>query len=106
MGVKRRRSKRRPDLSDNEENWLRGLPSGFVQFKGKDQLAELWQQNRDRIVAEHIAHSPGTRPVRWWEYDAPEPLGEDESETEYLSRHGFVFGGELTELPADAPERV
>ena len=32
----------------------------------------LREQHRDRIVAEHAAENPGTRPTRWWEFDAPE----------------------------------
>jgi hypothetical protein len=34
-------------------------------------LDAVWADNREWVVAEHVAEHPGTRPVRWWEYDAP-----------------------------------
>ena len=116
MPVKRRLPKRRQDINENEEHWLRCEPSGFVQFKPADQLAELWRDHRDRIIAEHVSDFPGTRPQRWWEYDAPEPrrrlggtgtpgLAIDpndppifESEAAYLERHGLFLPGERKRL--------
>ena len=35
----------------------------------------LWEEHRDRIVAELFAEHPGTRSSRWWEFSAPEPWG-------------------------------
>src|SRR5262249_49105146 len=39
----------------------------------EDQLREAWEQLRERVLAEHIAEQPGTRPWAWWQWDAPEP---------------------------------
>lgn len=71
MPRKRRVSKRREDLSEDAERWLRGEPCGFFKFKAKKELAALWAEHGDRIVAEYIALYPGQRPDRWWQYDAP-----------------------------------
>jgi hypothetical protein len=62
------------------------------------QQRALWEQHRDRIVAEHVAENPGTRPTRWWEFDAPEPWDDDESEEEYLERLGLLPSGEQERL--------
>ena len=35
-------------------------------------------EHRDRIVAEHVVEHPGTRPTRWWEFSAPEPVDDDQ----------------------------
>lgn len=37
---------------------------------------------------------PGTRPWAWWDFDAPEPLGERESERDYLRRLNLFLPGE------------
>jgi hypothetical protein len=37
---------------------------------------------------------PGTRPWAWWEFDAPEPLREHESERDYLQRLKLFLPGE------------
>ena len=41
-----------------------------------------------------ITGLPGTRPWAWWEFDAPEPLGEHESERDYLQRFDLFLPGE------------
>jgi hypothetical protein len=71
--VKRRHSKKLEDISDEEEAWLRAddRSAGFIKFLPEEQLAHLWDQNSDRLIEEHVAESPGTRPHRWWQYDAP-----------------------------------
>jgi hypothetical protein len=63
-------SKRREELSEDAESWLHGEECGFFRFKRKEELAELWREHGDRIVAEHVDQWPGTRPLRWWQYDA------------------------------------
>ena len=37
---------------------------------------------------------PGTRPWAWWEFDAPEPLRDHESERDYLKRLNQFLPGE------------
>lgn len=38
---------------------------------------------------------PGKRPWAWWQFDAPEPLTDDETQFEYLQRHDLLLPGEL-----------
>jgi hypothetical protein len=39
-------------------------------------------------------HWPGTRPLRWWQYDAPAPRRPGQSEYEYLRRHNLLTAAE------------
>jgi hypothetical protein len=55
------------------EQWLQGGNAGAMKFLSRVPLADVWGEQRDRILAEHVERSPGTRPLRWWEYDAVEP---------------------------------
>jgi hypothetical protein len=73
MPVRRRIDKRRAEITDEHESWLNSddKASGFVQYAPDDELAALWTANADRIVAEHVATYPGTRPHRWWQCSAP-----------------------------------
>jgi hypothetical protein len=52
MPVKRRTTKRREELSECAQKWLRGEPSGFFEFKDADELAVLWAEYGDPKVAE------------------------------------------------------
>ena len=73
MPVRRRTDKRRQDVTDEQELWLRGEDThGFFQFSPPDELHDFWNVHSDRIIAEWIENNPGTRPHRWWQYDAPE----------------------------------
>jgi hypothetical protein len=75
MPVRRRTDKRREEVTDQHEEWLHGndKASGFIQFAPHDELAALWNAHSERLVAEHVTLHPGTRPDRWWQYEAPEP---------------------------------
>lgn len=75
MPVRRRIDKRRRAVTDEHEAWLQGddKASGFVQYAPDSELAALWTQHSERIVVEHVAAYPGTRPARWWQYQAVEP---------------------------------
>jgi hypothetical protein len=61
------------------EAWLMGEHNSFHRFdvppeppgRGFD-LAAFWHEFAVEIVAEHVAARPGTRPVRWFQFDAPE----------------------------------
>jgi hypothetical protein len=94
MPVKRRLAKRRELIDEDAEAWLRGEPCGFFEFKPAAELAALWAEHAERIVDEHVARWPGSRPLRWWDYDAPEPLGTNETQAAYLARHGLLMAGE------------
>lgn len=75
MPVRRRVDKRRQAVTDEHEAWLEDddKASGFVQYAHDDELEALWHQHSERIVADHVADHPGTRPARWWQYSSPEP---------------------------------
>jgi hypothetical protein len=72
MPVRRRNDKRRAELTDEHEAWLAGDDRGsvFVQFSPATELKELWEAHAERIVADHVADYPGTRPTRWWEFES------------------------------------
>ena len=52
MPVKRRVDKRRAALSENEERWLRGQDSGFIQFKPHEELVLLWPTHGDSEITD------------------------------------------------------
>lgn len=91
MPIRRRIDKRREDITEEQEAWLNGDDKGAVFFKflPDDELLAFWNLHSERIVAEHVARYPGSRPVRWWDYDAPRlPLG---------TYPGCYWDGELSE---------
>ena len=63
---------RREVLSDDGERWLRGEPAGAFPYLTRN-LAEIWAAHAERVVSEHIARWPGSRPRRWWQYSVREP---------------------------------
>ena len=82
MAARRRSDKKRTGLSDMQWRFLKGepLPKTFeafaikIDFHGTNE--QLWNQNRDVILAEHVKENPGTRPALWWRYDTPRmPIG-------------------------------
>ena len=46
---------------------------------------------------------PGTRPWAWWQFDAPEARGADETQGDYLTRLGLLLPGETIPSP-EAPK--
>lgn len=99
MPTTRHRRSRNPSgltLTKTHERWLRdnqfdptsddiliwsGLDDQGVSppdFKPRPWLmsgivgADLWRMLADEIVAEHVRESPGSRPLRWWQFTAPE----------------------------------
>ena len=55
------------------EDWLRGVGTGGAwRFLTSTPLETVWRESADRIVAEHVRVSPGSRPAHWWTYSAPE----------------------------------
>jgi len=49
-----------------------GMADAYLHPTGED----LWRQYGADILAEHIAKFPGTRPARWWDFDAPRSVTE------------------------------
>jgi hypothetical protein len=79
MPRKRRTDKRRQEVTDEHAAWLRGddKAAGTIKyFLTEKELTALWAEHSDRIVEDHVADFPGTRPARWWHYSAPRsPIG-------------------------------
>jgi hypothetical protein len=78
MAVRAKKLKAKQQLTDESEAWLQGdeKGAGFFKYSTDDELAALWATHSDRIVAEHVAEYPGSRPARWWQQSAPRiPLG-------------------------------
>lgn len=74
MPVKRRVDKRREDIPAEAVDWLTGgAGEPWVYFQTADDLAELWAEHGAAVINDHVGDAPGTRPVRWWTYSAPEP---------------------------------
>jgi hypothetical protein len=76
MPVKRRVTKRREQLCEDAERWLRGEPCGFFEFKNDDELAALWAEYGDpKIAAWNAGHgSRGRgRPVDRLRLEPTEP---------------------------------
>jgi hypothetical protein len=53
--------------------WLLGGRGGAWFYLQKRDLRDVWAEHAEAIVQHHIRKAPGTRPLRWWQYDAPEP---------------------------------
>jgi hypothetical protein len=85
----------------------------------RESAVALWEGLREDILAEHIKHSPGTRPFSWWNFEDREPrrvVGIDdlmvphnggkilEDETDYLKR--FKLLNELEKRHLRAQERA
>ncbi len=94
-----------------------------IPFESEQERRVVWFQNRERLLREHIAAKPGTRPSAWWAYEAPEPrqllsgvveqVGKElycgmpvltkdiyeesqfETEYDYLKRLGLLFDSEI-----------
>ena len=80
------------------------------QAEAREQMRQDWKMHRERLLHWWITGEnkpqgmkpwtfvmtgrPGTRPWAWWEFDAPEPLGGDESERDYLQRLNLFLPGE------------
>lgn len=80
------------------------------QTEALEEMRRDWAFHRERLLQWWItgenapqgmkpwtfvmAGRPGTRPWAWWEFDAPEPLGEHESERDYLQYLNLFLPGE------------
>ena len=75
MPIRKRKDLRRADVTDEHEAWLHGADKGcgLIPYSPRDELATLWATHSERILAEHVADYPGTRPERWWKFESPEP---------------------------------
>ncbi len=79
--------------------WFKDEGEPTVERFFNIELAGLWAQHRDFIVAAWAIKAPRTRPPFWWRFDAPEPLRKNETEHAYLRRHGLLLAAELSPTP-------
>jgi hypothetical protein len=99
MPVKERISKAIPrqEVPPFVEHWLQtGERSAEFFFAVGDERA-LWDMHADRIVRKYAQQHPGTRPLLWWRFDAPEPrrrLGGTGTPMHECSNHvaAYVYG--------------
>ena len=80
---------------------------GDKSFRGgrvnTEAMQAAWEKFSEPILAAWVREYPGTRPFAWWEFDAPEPQG-DEEEIDYLSRLGLLESGEQERADAQLAE--
>ena len=103
MPVRKRKDKRRTDLPDGAVTWLHGEQSEWPYFVDPSDRADCWHQYGVEIVAEHIARHPGTRPTRWWEYDAPKLSDPGKFWDGQLPEHRRQLGGSGGQWPSCVP---
>jgi hypothetical protein len=87
-----------------------GVGTDLEDFIGPEMLAD-WVTHRDALLKFWISGessytlenskpwllfhgAPGTRPWGWWCLESHPPIGEDETENEYLTRHDLWLPGE------------
>jgi len=72
---RRGRQRRQQQLAPEQIAWLHGeQDSGaWLYLVGTEGVRDFWREYADEIVAEHIVEYPGTRPRRWWQFDASRP---------------------------------
>jgi hypothetical protein len=73
MAMRAKKLKTKQQLNPDAEAWLNNDECGFFKFLGEGFLRQLWSEHGERLVEEHVAEFPGTRPARWYQFDAPEP---------------------------------
>lgn len=74
MAARRRRAKRKAEITDEEAAWIRGDygNAGFTNYIDEDAKGDLWLRYCDAVVEDYAQEYPGYRPGRWWAYNAPE----------------------------------
>jgi hypothetical protein len=53
--------------------WLLGGHGFAWEYLERRPLRDVWAEHRETILKHHIRRRPGTRPLRWWEFDSPGP---------------------------------
>ena len=95
----RRGRRRREPVGQHAWAWLTDAPAppdngddDAFEFKfltGAEERRAMWEAHRDKILTAWVKDKPGTRPARWWEFDAPRsPVG---------TYPGCYYDGELPE---------
>ena len=67
----------------------------------------LWEQHRNEILAAWVKEKPGTRPARWWEFDAPRSdIGtySGENQAAFLDRHDLLTPSEKRAMVLESYE--
>ena len=106
--VRRRPRRRRNRWDDQHVMYLeRGYSffagEGFRRNPDPELIKSAWADLGSDIMARWIVEHPGTRPWAWWQFDAPEPRKEDETEAACLQRRGLLTKAESDALLVRAP---
>jgi hypothetical protein len=97
-GQPRRATMVRSDLAD-WVTWFGLEDDPFNMFQGDiEAIQNYWETFGDSIVAEWILKHPGTRPWAWWEWTTELSVPEDEEQSDFLLRSGFMSAEEETEM--------
>lgn len=113
----RRRQDVEKDLTDAQRRELMGGdPWTFGRlydaersaFDSREAKRAAWEAHHGEIVEEFARQHPGTRPVAWWEWSAPEDappyadlVDDRQAQAEYLAAHGLLFTHEQEILEAE-----
>ena len=95
----RRSRRRREPVGQSAWAWLTDGPAPpdngdddafeFNFLTGAEERRALWDAHRSEILTAWVKDKPGTRPARWWEFDAPRsPIG---------TYPGWYYDGKLPE---------
>jgi hypothetical protein len=105
--VKRRlpKTKLHPEVTPEAALWARDEEGSCLwPYVTSDEAKRAtWNFLRDEVVREHVAEWPGTRPIRWWQYDSSpdEPRlrlgGVGTTWHQYHSRPEVLYRGRPTE---------
>ena len=71
----RRGRNRRTEIPADLVNYLKdepGIPRDFYFWDERD-IRAAWNEVKDSILADWTDTYPGTRPLHWWKFEAPEP---------------------------------
>jgi hypothetical protein len=55
------------------KRWLLGYRGRAWEYLIAGDLRLVWREHGEAVVAWHVKRWPGSRPRRWWTYDAPSP---------------------------------
>ena len=67
-----RRSRQVSTLTDDEREWLYADDTdNFLFFHDEKEMLNLWKSYCDEVLTFWTQNKPCTRPLRWWDYEAP-----------------------------------
>jgi hypothetical protein len=83
-----------------------GCDLGFSDrlLEGGEWAARLWSKYGEAVTLRHIAKRPGSRPMNWYRYDAPQHWDSStETQLAYLTRLDLLTDEEKARVPHVRP---